>query len=186
MRYETLIMKHFYSFVQSNSGRARHAIDEPTSSSRATSLNLRKWNVSEKSSTLFAMLIVMALCSTLDAQENSTGNLESELSLIRQIYPLQKVSDKVSNADLAVLELKMNERLAEVNKLLTSPNTRFRFQQGVAAKIFTKAQQACPSVPLEDLIASDHPYNAPENANKQELYIAIELLAVVINELKAQ
>jgi hypothetical protein len=110
----------------------------------------------------------------------------SGYSTQENVQPLQKRSNQQAETDISLLEAKINHLLLDLRKLLLIDSKKYTFDQQLSNTIYAKAEQACPSIALKNLIISNETFVAPANANTQELQLACEVLSVAVNELKAQ
>jgi hypothetical protein len=127
------------------------------------------------------MAFAAMLFTTPIVAQTISGN-----SFQENVQPLQKKSNQHEESAISLLEAKINHLLRDLRKLLLIDSKKYTFDQQLSNTIYAKAEQACPSIALKNLINSNDSFVAPANANKQELQLACEVLSVAVNELKAQ
>ncbi len=88
----------------------------------------------------------------------------------------EKLEKKESPKYYSGYEEKINNLLKEVRTLLMNKEKSKRFGDEFAALIYSKAEQACPSIPLKELIYSKSDYVASKVSSEDELSYAVELL----------
>jgi hypothetical protein len=137
-----------------------------------------------KKNTFYLLLITATFFSYLASPCYAQSS--SVMSPNENVQPLQKKTNQHEETDISLLEAKINYLLRDIRKLLLIDTNKYTFDQQLSNTIYAKAEQACPSIALKNLINSNDTFVAPANANKQELQLACEVLSVAVNELKAQ